>query len=111
MLQTSGFPDFRAATIEGMVEMITSTERTIRALMEAPGYNEAASDFHLNRAMYRYGYVIIVQSNHLLLMAIDRNRAIQYTYFYALGPRVSIHSTHLLPTRLLEVCRNQVPSP
>ena len=92
VLQTLGFPDFRAATREGMVEMITSTERTIRVLMQAPSYSEAASDFHLNRAMHQYGYAITVQSNHLLLMSMGQDREIRYTYFYALGSRVSIQS-------------------
>ena len=66
--------------------------RTIRVLMDSPSYNEVASDFHLNRAMHQHGYAVTVQSNHLLLMSMDQDRAIQYTYFYALGPRVCIHS-------------------
>ena len=70
VLQTSGFPDFRAATREGMIEMITSSERTIRTLMQAPSYSETVSDFHLNRAMHRFGYAVTVQSNHLLLMSM-----------------------------------------
>jgi hypothetical protein len=90
VIQTPGFPDFRAATREGMIDMITSTERTIRSIMQAPSYSGIVSDFHLNRAMHRFGYTIAVQSNHLLLMSMGQDREVHYTYFYALGNRVSI---------------------
>ena len=94
-----------------MVEMITSTERTIRLLMEGPSYSEAASDFHLNRAMHRYRYAISVQSNHLLLMSMDQDRAIQYTYFYALGPRVSIHNNTFSLRDFWRYAENRFPAP
>ena len=42
--------------------------------------------------MHRFGYAITVQSNHLLLMSMGQDREVRYTYFYALGSRVSIQS-------------------
>ena len=91
--------------------MITSTERTIRALMDAPSYNEADSDFHLNRAMHQYEHALTIQSNHLLLMSMGQDREIRYTYFYALGPRVSLQNQTFTVRDFWRYTKAKFPAP
>ena len=78
-MQTYGFPEFRAATREGMVEMIIITERTVRAIMYSPRFQGTESAFCLNRAMHQLGSAVKIHCNRLLLMAMDQDRTIQYT--------------------------------
>ena len=89
VLQTKGFPDFKSATRKDMVDMVISTTRTIRAITESPRFHQEPTSFILNRTMHQHGSAIKVHS--LLLMSMGQDRTITYTYFYALGARISIN--------------------
>lgn len=73
-----------------MVEMIISTERTVRTIMASSRFQNIQSAFSLNRVMHIQGSAVSVHCNRLLLMTMDQDRTIKYTYFYALGSRLSI---------------------
>jgi hypothetical protein len=91
VLQTKGFPDFKAATRKDMVDMAISSTRTIRAITESPRFQQEPTSFTLNRAMHQQGAAITVHNGYLLLMSMSQDRVITYTYFYALGSRISIN--------------------
>lgn len=95
ILQTKGFPDFKSATRKDMVDMVISTARTIRAITGSPRFHHNPSSFTLNRTMHQHGSAIQVHNGHLLLMSIGQDRTITYTYFYALGARISINGRAL----------------
>ena len=73
-----------------MVDMAISTTRTIRAIMGSPRFQQEPTSFTLNRAMHQHGAAIKVHNGHLLLMSMGQDRLVTYTYFYALGSRISI---------------------
>ena len=89
VLQTKGFPDFKSATRKDMVDMVISTIRTIRAIMGSPRFQQEPTSF--NRTMHQHGAAIKVHNDHLLLMSMGQDRVVTYTYFYALGSRISIN--------------------
>ena len=91
VLQTKGFPDFKAATRKDMVDMAISTTRTIRTIIGSPRFQQEPSSFTLNRAMHQHGAAIKVHNGHLLLMSMGQDRVVTYTYFYTLGSRISIN--------------------
>ena len=91
VLQTKGFPDFKSATRKDMVDMVISTSRTIRAIMGSPRYQREPTSFTLNRTMHQHGAAIKIHNDYLLLMSMGQDRVVTYTYFYALGSRISIN--------------------
>ena len=91
VLQFKGFPDFKSVTRKDMIDMVIATERTNRSIMDSPRFQQQASSFNLNRSMHQYGSAIRIHNDHLLLVSMGQDRVITFTYFYALGVRVSIN--------------------
>ena len=111
IIHTYGFPDFRAATREGMIHMIISTERTVRTIMASPRFQNIQSAFAINRAMHLQGAAVTVHCNRLLLMTIDQDRTIKYSYFYALGSKVSINDQILTVSEFWRFLEAKHPPP